>query len=61
MKCKIYSIEGDFISEHKFRYGEPLVGDAILIRGWGLVYIYSRRWTQDGSLELIVNDEKQGQ
>lgn len=55
MALNVYDYEtGMYLGLYMF-YGQPLVNDCFLLRTTQeLVCVKSRRWTQDGLLELLV-------
>jgi hypothetical protein len=52
MSIAVYATDGGYLASYKFN-GTPLVGDVLLVNDT-LVCIESRRWTQDGDLEVVV-------
>lgn len=63
-RLKVFHEDGPLLGEHVF-IGQPLVGDCFLMSFKldelelldVLLYIKSRRWNEDGTLELIVSYE----
>lgn len=51
----VYHVDGDKLGERVFD-GHPLPDDCFLL-GDTLLYVVSRRWTNDGRLELVTNTE----
>jgi len=54
MEIDVYHAEGDLISS-KWFHGEPQKGDCFMLKS-RLWYVVSRRWNEEGRLEIIVDD-----